>query len=85
MFSDGNVIAIQLLYQVLEAETLAEIFRDNAHLCSKVSETEVQHFINCTAKARDVKYIQFLQTVVAGAMGNRQVQNMVMNKVGMAL
>ena len=85
MFSDGNVIVIQLLHQILEAETLAEIFRDNAHLCSKVSETEVQHFINCTAKARNVKYIQFLRTVVAGAKGNRRVQEMVMNGVSVAL
>jgi len=71
--------------QIVEAVTLMEIFRGNAHLCNKVTEAEVQHFINCIEKARDVRYIQFLQTVVGGARVNRQVQNMVMNKVGVAL
>ena len=71
--------------QIVEAVTLTEIFRDNAHLCGKVTEAEVQHFINCTEKARNVKYIQFLQTVVVGAKGNRRVQEMVMNEVGVAL
>ena len=70
--------------QIVEAVTLTEIFRDNAHLCGKVTEAEVQHFINCTEKARNVKYIQFLQTVVVGAKGNRRVQEMVMNEVGVA-
>ena len=65
----------------MEAETLTEIFRDNAHLCNKVTEAEVQHFINCMEKARSVKYLYFLQTVVLGARGNRRAQEMVMNEV----
>ena len=65
----------------MEAETLTEIFRDNAHLCNKVTEAEVQHFINCMEKARNVKYLYFLQTVVEGARGNRRAQEMVMNEV----
>jgi len=77
--------SLPIALQIVEAVTLTEIFRDNAHLCSKVTEAEVQHFINCTEKARNVKYIQFLQTVVVGAKGNRRVQEMVMNEVGVAL
>lgn len=68
-------------HQIMEAETLTEIFRDNAHLCNKVTEAEVQHFINCMEKARSVKYLYFLQTVVLGARGNRRAQEMVMNEV----
>ena len=71
--------------QIIQTVTLQEIFHDNAQLCSEVTEAEVQHFINCTEKARNVKYIQFLQTVVVGAKGNRRVQEMVMNEVGVAL
>ena len=77
--------SLPIPHQIVETVTLMEIFRDNAHLCSEVTETEVQYFINCIEKARDVRYIQFLQTVVVGAKGNRRVQNMVMNEVGVAL
>ena len=68
---------------MVEAETLTEVFRDNAHLCSKVSEAEVQHFVSCIEKSRNVKYIKFLQTVVMGGKSGRRVQEMVMNEVGL--
>ena len=83
--SPFSLSLLPIPHQIIETVTLTEIFRDNAHLCSKVTEAEVQHFINCTEKARNVKYIQFLQTVVVGAKGNRRVQEMVMNEVGVAL
>ena len=73
---------------MVEAETLTEIFRDNPHLCCKVTETEVQYFINCIEKKRHVKFLQFLQTVVQGAGKGQQgkgqqskIQDMVMNEV----
>ena len=49
-------------------------------LCSKVTESEVQHFISCIEKSRNVKYLRFLQTVVKG--GSRRAQEMIMNEVG---
>ena len=75
--------------QVVEAQTLTEIFRDNAHLCSKVTESEVQHFINCIEKRRHVTFLQFLQTVVQGAgkgqqgkgQQSKRIQDMVMTEV----
>ena len=66
----------------MEAETLTEVFRDNSRLCSKVTETEVQHFVSCIEKSRNVKYLKFLQTVVMGGKSGRRVQEMVMNEVG---
>jgi inositol 1,4,5-triphosphate receptor type 1 len=76
---------------VVEAETLTEIFRDNPHLCCKVTETEVQYFINCIEKKRHVKFLQFLTTVVQGAGKGQQgkgqqskIQDMVMNELANA-
>ncbi len=66
---------------MVEAETLTEVFRDNAHLCSKVTEQEVQHFISCIEKSRNVKYLKFLQTIVMGGKSGRRVQEMVMSEV----
>ena len=68
---------------MVEAETLTEIFRDNGHLCSKVTESEVQHFIHCIEKKRHIKFLEFLQTVVKGGKGqqNKRTQDMVMNEV----
>ena len=68
------------------AETLTEIFRDNTHLCSKVTESEVQHFIHCIEKACNVKYLEFLKTVVRGGKDvvNKRVQEMVMNELANA-
>ena len=67
--------------QVVEAETLTEIFRDNAHLCSKVTESEVQHFVHCIEKSRNVKYLKFFQTIVQGGKGSRRAQEMVTEEV----
>ena len=68
---------------MVEAETLTEIFRDNAHLCSKVEEGMVQHFMHCIEKGRNVKYLKFLQTIVKGGkeMVNKRTQEMVMSEV----
>ena len=65
---------------MVEAETLTEIFRDNGHLCGKVTESEVQHFVSCIEKSRNVKFLKFLQTIVT----SRRTQEMVMNEVGVA-
>lgn len=65
----------------MEAETLTAIFLDNALLCSKVTESEIQHFINCIEKSRNVKYLVFLQTIVQGGKGSRRAQEMIMNEV----
>ena len=72
--------------QLVEADTLTEIFRDNAYLCGKVTESEIQHFIHCIEKSRNVKYLKFLQTIVqggreVGGQGSRRAQEMVMNEV----
>ena len=69
--------------QLVEADTLTEIFRDNPYLCSKVTESEIQHFIHCIEKSRNVKYLKFLQTIVKGGKGSRRAQEMVMNEVRM--
>ncbi|XP_064398624.1 inositol 1,4,5-trisphosphate receptor type 2-like isoform X2 [Halichondria panicea] len=69
---------------VVEAETLTEIFRDNAHLCSKVTESEVQHFVHCIEKSRNVKYLKFFQTIVQGGKGSRRAQEMVTEELASA-
>ena len=50
-------------------------------LCSKVTEAEIQYFINCIEKSRNVKYLKFLQTIVKGGKGSRRAQEMIMNEV----
>ena len=50
-------------------------------MCSKVTESEIQHFIHCIEKSRNVKYLRFLQTIVKGGKGSRRAQEMVMNEV----
>jgi len=65
--------------QILVAETLTEVFRDNAHLCSKVTVEEVEHFVDCIEKCRNVKFLKFLQTVVM--RGGRRVQDIVIGEV----
>ena len=71
------------LEQDIEAETLTEIFKDNAHLCNKVTESEVQYFISSIEKRRSVKCLLFLQTIVRGRAGsmNKRTQEMVMTEV----
>jgi hypothetical protein len=65
----------------VEADTLTEIFLNNPLLCSKVTEVEIQYFVNCIEKSRNVKYLKFLQTIVKGGKGSRRAQEMIMNEV----
>ena len=68
--------------QVVEALTLTEIFRDNHVLCNKVQESEIQHFIRCIEKDRDIRYLKFLQTVVkCNAVCIKRAQDLVMAEV----
>ena len=46
-----------------------------------MTESEIQHFIHCIEKSRNVKYLKFLQTIVKGGKGSRRAQEMVMNEV----
>ena len=48
-----------------------------------MTESEIQHFIHCIEKSRNVKYLKFLQTIVKGGKGSRRAQEMVMNEVRM--
>ena len=70
--------------QLVEAETLTEIFRGNSYLCGKITDSEVSHFVHCIEKSRNVKYLRFLQTIVQGGkegQGSRRVQEMIMSEV----
>nr|KAG5704617.1 hypothetical protein BaRGS_031881 [Batillaria attramentaria] len=68
---------------VLEAQTMRAIFRDNASLCSDVTERVVQHFVHCIeSHGRHVHYIKFLQTIVkAEGQYIRRCQDLVMAEV----
>ena len=79
--STQTLYLLLFCFQLVEADTLTEIFRDNPYLCSKVTESEIQHFIHCIEKSRNVKYLKFLQTIVKGGKGSRRAQEMVMNEV----
>lgn len=50
-------------------------------LMLQVTESEVQHFIHCIEKSRNIKYLQFFQTIVQGGKGSRRAQEMVVNEV----
>jgi len=78
-WSVGDVV----LRQLLEAETLCMLFRDNAALCSEVTERVVQHFIRCIeTHGRHMQYLKFLQTIVKSENTYiRKCQDMVMSEV----
>ena len=40
------------------------MFKDNAALCQEVQESEIQYFLHCIEKGRDIRYLQFLQTIM---------------------
>lgn len=75
---------VQFIYfQVLEAQTLSSIFKDNVALCTEVNEKVIQHFVHCIeVHGRFVEYLRFLQTIVkADNQFIRRCQDMVMQEV----
>lgn len=70
--------------QLLEAQTMCAIFKDNVALCNEVTERVVQHFVHLIeTHGKHVQYLQFLQTIVKAEGGyNRKCQDMVMQEVG---
>ena len=40
------------------------MFKDNGALCQEVQESEIQYFLHCIEKGRDIRYLQFLQTIM---------------------
>lgn len=74
-----------LFSQLLEADTLTAIFKGNATLCHRVSESTIHHFINSISKARHVKYLQFLQTIVKCDTYIKRTQDLVMREVGILI
>lgn len=69
--------------QILEAETVCAIFKDNLALCTEVSDKVVQHFVHCIEiHGRHVQYLKFLQTIVrAENQFIRRCQDMVMQEL----
>ncbi|XP_064473340.1 inositol 1,4,5-trisphosphate receptor type 1-like isoform X1 [Ornithodoros turicata] len=69
--------------QLLEAQTLCSVFKDNVALCNEVSERVIQHFAHCIeTHGRHVQYLKFLQTVViAEGQYIRKSQDMVMQEL----
>lgn len=72
-----------MLVQILEAETVCAIFKDNLALCNEVSDKVVQHFVHCIEiHGRHVQYLKFLQTIVkAENQFIRRCQDMVMQEL----
>ncbi|GCC26788.1 hypothetical protein chiPu_0005208 [Chiloscyllium punctatum] len=72
--------------ELLEAETMQHIFTNNYQLCSEISETVLQHFIQCCAThGRHVKYLEFLQTIIkAEGKYVKKCQDMVMTELSSA-
>jgi len=64
-------------------ETLCSLFRDNAALCSEVTERVVQHAVRCIeTHGRHMQYVKFLQTIVKSENAYiRKCQDMVMSEV----
>ena len=61
---------------------MTEIFKDNIDLCNKVQESEIQHFIQCIEKQRDVRYLKFLQTIMkVNGIPIKRTQDLVMAEV----
>lgn len=52
-------------------------------LCHRISEATIHHFINSISKARHVKYLQFLQTIVKCDTYIKRTQDLVMREVGL--
>lgn len=73
----------QIFFQILEAETVCAIFKDNLNLCNEVSDKVVQHFVHCIEiHGRHVEYLKFLQTIIkAENQFIRKCQDMVMQEL----
>uniref|UniRef100_UPI00398F4F09 inositol 1,4,5-trisphosphate-gated calcium channel ITPR3 isoform X3 n=1 Tax=Pristiophorus japonicus TaxID=55135 RepID=UPI00398F4F09 len=68
---------------LLETETMQHIFMNNYQLCSEISETVLQHFVQCSAThGRHVKYLDFLHTIIkAEGKYVKKCQDMVMTEL----
>ncbi|KAM6977326.1 inositol 1,4,5-trisphosphate-gated calcium channel ITPR3 [Aplochiton taeniatus] len=68
---------------LLEAETVQHIFSNNYQLCTEISETVLQHFINCLAThGRHVQYLNFLHTIIkAEGKYVKKCQDMIMTEL----
>lgn len=79
-FQSDHLVRFQ---QILEAETVCAIFKDNLNLCNEVSDKVVQHFVHCIEiHGRHVEYLKFLQTIIkAENQFIRKCQDMVMQEL----
>jgi hypothetical protein len=69
----------------VEAVTLTEVFKDNMVLCNKVRESEIQYFIQCIEKGRDVRFLKFLQTIMkVNGQPIKRTQELVMSEIANA-
>lgn len=71
------------LSQLLEAETMQQIFSNNFQLCSEISESVLHHFIHCLAThGRHIQYLNFLHTIIkAEGKYVKKCQDMIMTEV----
>lgn len=85
--SFSETLMLNTYIQILEAETVCAIFKDNLSLCNEVGEKVVQHFVHCIeVHGRYVEYLKFLQTIVkAENQFIRKSQDMVMQEVSFAI
>jgi hypothetical protein len=77
---------INYFFQILEAQTMCAIFKDNSVLCSKIKNRVIQHFLHLIeTHGKHVQYLKFLLTIVkAEGQYMRNCQNMVMNELILA-
>jgi len=76
-------VDVDVLWQLLEAETVCALFHDNVALCNEVTERVVQHFVRCIeTHGRHMQYLKFLQSIVKSENTYiRKCQDMVMSEV----
>lgn len=81
-FSCSNCYTFSI-FQLLEAETMQQIFSNNYQLCSEISETVLHHFIHCLAThGRYIQYLNFLHTIIkAEGKYVKKCQDMIMTEV----
>ena len=72
-----------LTSDILESQTVREIYKNNYALCSEISERVIQHFVHLIERVgKRVEYLKFLQTIVKAEGSHiRRCQDLVMQEM----
>ena len=80
LYSSIDVICLNLKIQVTQIDLLCEIFRDNAGLCSYITESFLRQFIDLIcSEGRQTIFLEFFDVIVEiNGVGNLNIQRIIL-------